>query len=65
MSDDLNHGTGDADHFPAADLEKLYVLGARDPSFRIRGSQLNAIVGGTRYVNDGWYVVDGKNVRRL
>jgi hypothetical protein len=59
----LDRGQGDKKKFPAKDLERLYKKGIEQQ--RIRGDQLNAIIGGKVYDPNAWYDVTEKGVEKL
>ncbi len=65
LPSDKDHGTGDEEHFPAADLEKLYRLGGLDTAMRVQGSILNEVLGVTTYQYDAMYVVTRNGVKKL
>ena len=63
--DEKDQGPGNEDHFPAEDLERLYRQGGVDVAARIRGDQLNDVLGVTKYVKSAWYVVTADGVEKL
>jgi hypothetical protein len=65
MARDLDAGSGDEDHFSAADLEKLYRKGGLDGIVRVQGRILNEILGTKKYQVDAMYLVTDRGVQKL
>jgi hypothetical protein len=65
MARDLDAGSGDDEHFPAEDLEKLYRRGGLDGVVRVQGRILNEILGTKKYQVDAMYLVTDRGVQKL
>lgn len=58
-------GRGNPERWPAEELEKLYRLGEKLNTLRIRGDALNLALRVTKYEPTTWYKVTDEGVEKL